>query len=259
MKSIYTLLALLCLTLSASAQRTTKIKAIWVAPDPQDVTTLSCNDSNDVEFIYINLGPGTVQTTDTFWFIYPGTQDGSVSGLLMDAPVGPNDTIAHLEGKMKLSEIKTLADATSGEFVYAPFSAGDYLIFTQAYKFYIGAPSANTLEIDTAGSTIAAGARIKINCPTGIEDLFTSGKTASLQTYPNPTNGLVSFKYAYSNNQVTVKIADITGRVVMVKEFGKQSGEKILSVDVPKLNNGIYYLELIADDRKAVGKITVAK
>lgn len=257
MKSIYTILALLCLTLSASAQRTTKIKTIWVAPE--ESTTLSCNDSNDVEFIYINLGPGTVQTTDTFWLIYPGTPEGSANGVLMDAPVPPNDTIIHFKSKMKLSQIKTLADASSGEFTYPPYSAGDYIIFTQAYRFYIGAPSANSLELDTAGSTIAAGTLIKINCPTGIEDLFTSGKTASLQTYPNPTNGLVSFKYAYSNNQVTVKIADITGRVVMVKELGKQSGEKVLSVDVSKLNNGIYYLELIADDRKAVGKITVAK
>lgn len=260
MKSIYTIMALLCLTISASAQRTTKVKAIWISPNPGSETTLSCTDSNDVEFIFINLGPGTVLTTDTFFLYSPWAPEGRVNVVPTSTAVPPNDTIIHIKDKIKVSSIQRLADASNGEFLYPPFDDGSYIMFTQAVSFYNVNPApANALQIDTAGSTMAAGAKIKLNCKTGIEDLFASGKTSSLMTYPNPVTGIVSFKYAYSNNQVTVRIADITGRVVMVKEFGKQNGEKELSVDVSRLNNGIYYLELIADDRKAVGKITVSK
>jgi hypothetical protein len=97
------------------------------------------------------------------------------------------------------------------------------------------------------------------NGQTGIGDIIKGTERVNLVTYPNPTANTVSFKYNFSNTAATVRITDIAGRVVMTKDFGKQSGEKELSIDVSALNNGMYYLELVADDKRAISKITVQK
>jgi hypothetical protein len=47
---------------------------------------------------------------------------------------------------------------------------------------------------------------------------------------------------------------------LITKNYGKQStGEKELTLDISALQNGMYYVELTADDKRAISKLTVRK
>lgn len=264
MKRIFTTLALLTAFAfgTLAQQRTTDVLAVWIKPDTGVLNTLPCNDSFQIEFLFINVGPATVTTSDTLFFVTPLTPTGRVNYFKSTAPVTAGDTIAHFAFKAKLSQIERLADPNDNYAdVYKPFSNGNYAMYAGVQSFYNAAtPPAGYLAIDTTGQPGAAATAVKIDCGTGIDDLFSGSPKQTLSPYPNPTNSKLSFKYNFQNaSPATVRITDIAGRVVMVKDFGKQLGERELSVDVSALNNGMYYLELVTDNSRAISKITVAK
>jgi hypothetical protein len=259
MKRIFTSIALLtAFAFGASAQqRTTELETLWISPDTGVINTLPCTDSFDVEFLYINRGPNDILVTDTFFFYGPFTPEGQVNYVVPDSTVKVNDTLIHYGFKMAVAEIELLASLTDGSFLNAPFDDDDYFMFSQGQGFYNAqTPPAGYLELLDGAS---AGTGVKIDCATGLTDLFGNSKKQTLVTYPNPTNGKLAFKFNFNNTVASVRITDIAGRVVMTKEFGKQSGEKELSMDISTLNNGMYFLELTAGDVRAVGKVTVQK
>jgi hypothetical protein len=257
MKRIFTTLTLLAaFAFGASAQRSTELEAIWISPDTGVLNTLPCSDSFDVEFLYINRGPNDILVTDTFFFYGPFTPQGQVNYVVVDSTVKVDDTLIHYGFKMAIAEIELLA-VDGGNFSYPPFANGNYLMFSQAQGFYNAAtPPTGYLELT---NDAAAGTAVKIDCGgTSIKDLFGNNKQ-TLATYPNPTNNTVSFKYNFDNTASTVRITDIAGRVVMTQEFGKQSGVQEISLNVSSLNNGMYFLELVAGKAQAISKFTVQK
>lgn len=264
MKQIFTTLALLTAFAygTSAQQRTTDVLAVWVSPDTGVLNTLPCNDSFDVEFLFINVGPGTVTTADTLFFINPLTPEGRVNYRPTTAPIAAGDTIVHYGFKAKLSQIQRLADPNDNYAdVFTPFANGNYAMYAAIASFYNAAtPPAGYLAIDTSGEPGAAATAVKIDCGgTGIDDLFAGSQKQTLVTYPNPAKDKLSFKYNFQNAAASVRITDIAGRVVLRKDFDKQSGARELSLDVSALNNGMYYLELVTDKQRSISKVTIAK
>lgn len=259
MKRILTTLAVLTAFAFGASARTTAVKAVWISPDPTALNTLPCNDSFEVEFLFINAGPETVTVADTFFFQAPFTPQGQINYAKTDAPIPTNDTIVHYRFKTKISILRRLANS-SGTIVYPPFANDNYVMFTQAAGFYNAAslpPGALEMEDN---DDIGDGGPVKIDCGgTGIDDLFGNTQKQALNIYPNPTTGKLNFKYNFDNTAATVRVTDIAGRVVMTKEFGKQSGVKEISLDVSALNNGMYFVELTAGGKQAISKVTVQK
>ncbi len=56
------------------------------------------------------------------------------------------------------------------------------------------------------------------------------------------------------------RVSDITGRTILVKDFGKYSaGVQTFSIDVSSLHTGTYFLEFITEDQRGLGKFTVQR
>jgi hypothetical protein len=108
------------------------------------------------------------------------------------------------------------------------------------------------------GVTFGSGAANKCST-TDIID-FTGDAKTGLNIYPNPAATEVRMKYTFANENATARVTDITGRVLLTKDYGKQPlGEKELSLDISSLQNGIYYIELVTDTHRAINKLTVRK
>lgn len=242
-------------------QRKAGVRAYWITPDTAELTVVPCNDSFDLEYFFVNVGPDTVRVTDTFYFFDPLTPDSKIMGEYVTAPVPAGDTIAHYKYRVKLLQIERLADPSDNyNDVFKPFSNGNYAIYCAAAGFYNAAtPPAGYLQLDTAIKPSAAAAAIKIDCKTGIDDLFTGRTAPGLAIYPNPASRTIAFKYNFANTSATVRITDIAGRIVLSKDYGKQSGEREISLDVSGLTNGMYYVELITDKQRNVGKISISR
>lgn len=269
MKKVFTTLAIVILaTLTSQAQRYTKVDAILISPT--DNYNIPCDDSFAVEFVFINTGTETILATDTIFYITPYTIEGNVRYHLHGGnPIAPGDTIVHIRqfisvagiGSESNKKLQRMADKNTGDWVFAPFVDDDYIIGIQVQGFHNhNNPDANTLLLDTAGGTFYKYVNATLDCETSIKSNELV-KSHNLNVYPNPTASNINFKYNFTaNTTASVKVTDVTGRTVLVQDFGKQTvGERNFSVNVSSLNTGMYYAELITDEVRAISKFNVAK
>lgn len=254
MKRFYTTAVLLmAMVTGAFAQRYCDIKLVAAAPAAN--TTINCKDSFVIGYIFVNNGPNMVMAGDTLRIIDGEVDPNSVWVFGMTANKAVGDTVIRYAAKSHKNMTKTLVNAGGTAFVNAPFANGDYLypIIFQGFQ--------DTLAVkDTARGNNAIVPKITINCTTGIDELIGGLPKSSLNIYPNPAATEVRMKHTFANENATVRITDIAGRLLLTKDFGKQStGEKELSLDISSLQNGIYYIELVTDNGRAINKLTVRK
>jgi hypothetical protein len=254
MKRFYTTAALLgTLVTGAFAQRHCDIRLVAAAP--ADNTTINCTDSFTLGYFFVNNGPDMVMTTDTMFVIDGEAAANSQWIFSITSNKGVGDTVIGYVGKSHKNMTTTLINSAGTAFVNPPFANGAYLypILFRGFKDTLAAK-------DTALANNGATPKFNINCTTGIDELTGGLPKSSLNIYPNPAATEVRMKYTFANENATARVTDITGRVLLTKDYGKQTiGEKELSLDISSLQNGIYYIELIMDNRRAINKLTVRK
>ena len=76
---------------------------------------------------------------------------------------------------------------------------------------------------------------------------------SSVLVYPNPATSVVNFQYAYQNN-VTIKIIDITGRLMDEQTLQNSSTS---SFNLTKYAPGIYLYQFRTDGEVQSGKVMV--
>lgn len=237
MKRIYLALALGVLAFNASAQRSIDLEMLHAVPSTIIIDSVNLSNT-PIAWGIVNHGPNSILTTDTVKWSTP-----------------------------------------SGAYYYIPTAVvpmGDTLGFADTLQFANGPADGPIDWCDSAWAVTSTASTItdpvpgnnkecstvtidNRNGPTGI---FNNGLvTASLAIYPNPASDKVNFKYSFSkSSDVSVRISDIAGRTALVKDFGKQTeGEKAFTLDISSLQNGVYYIEMIADGKRAINKLTIRK
>jgi PKD repeat protein len=83
--------------------------------------------------------------------------------------------------------------------------------------------------------------------------------TMNLQVYPNPASDFIDLQWnANAAQQMKIQLINILGQEVYVMEAISVAGENKLKIELPKLNKGVYYLQLTTwDGMKEVRKITI--
>ena len=72
----------------------------------------------------------------------------------------------------------------------------------------------------------------------------------SIRVYPNPTHSNITVSFtANSAQQTTLKVLDMTGRVVKVIQASTQEGENTLEVNMSELSAGMYTLQLFENNK----------
>lgn len=255
MKKFMTLAVIaLGLSFSASAQRKCDIQTLVNAPTIDPVVTLNCgnNDSLSLDFYFINLGPDSLIQFDTLWFANPGADVGYVNGAILNSTVRAMDTIS-VVFKLGYPEIKKFNDPNDlqSEIAKADFASGT------TYACLIGIDRVGSFngEIEDTNDTNNYDAGlVKVDCTTGIKGLAKNNST--LKVFPNPANNQVSFTNDFAITTIAnVRITDIAGRVVKTMDLGKQNaGAKTFNIDIADLNNGMYYLEVITENKRSINK-----
>ncbi|MDQ3047410.1 MAG: T9SS type A sorting domain-containing protein [Bacteroidota bacterium] len=88
---------------------------------------------------------------------------------------------------------------------------------------------------------------------TGTEE----AKLYSLKLYPNPVKDQLSLEWNSSFERVTIRLTDLSGRVVkVVKEM---QGNGVQVIDLSELEAGIYFVELSAENFKSTERIIKLK
>jgi hypothetical protein len=194
----------------------------------------------------INMAYGTVTTGPGFiaGHVYYGANKGTSTGI----PVGGmmmyvfNATTSQL-----MQSVRT--DAT-GYYSVSDLPVGaTYFVFPDSLN-YLTTPfngitltsahpdmtSANFTQHTIAGTiTPDVTTNISTNKPC----------TASILTFPNPTNGKVHITWNMpSAEDVTVIVADITGREVFRSNINMTAGAGVNQIDLSSLTNGLYTISV---------------
>ncbi len=76
-----------------------------------------------------------------------------------------------------------------------------------------------------------------------------------LSIFPNPTTGLVNLQFS-ENTQATVDVFNVLGERVMTSTFNTNGTR---TMDLGALNNGVYYMNVVAGELTATRKMTLSK
>jgi hypothetical protein len=75
--------------------------------------------------------------------------------------------------------------------------------------------------------------------------------------FPNPTTGETSITYSLANaSKVSVKVMDITGKVIYTeKESNQTEGKHTLNINAAAFNSGVYYVTISTDEAQVTKKL----
>lgn len=127
---------------------------------------------------------------------------------------------------------------------------------TPQYPFVVGpsyygvVPAGTT----TASATIPGGATLYVPAATAIEEVILAN--SRIEVFPNPAvDEVIKFKIASNISDLTVKVIDYQGRVLINKFFIANTYSLVNSIEVPFLNAGIYWVSFEYNGKKEVRKI----
>ena len=99
-----------------------------------------------------------------------------------------------------------------------------------------------------------ASSNFEVTYGVGIEEVFEN----SISVFPNPTfnNTTVSLNLIESN-QIIIELVNSLGQKVFSKEYQMIAGPNSVELSVENLNAGIYYLNVIANDKLTTEKLNI--
>lgn len=99
-----------------------------------------------------------------------------------------------------------------------------------------------------------------ITCSPSVGIKENQAELSELMAYPNPAaeNVTLNFKSSAAEH-VTVSILDITSRKVAAYDITAQTGNNTINLDLPELENGIYFLGIEKNGKRLNKKIVIKK
>lgn len=243
MKKILTSIALLgALSFTASAQKACDLKL----EGTPTLTSVPYGDTSRISFKLTNNGTAAMAVTDTVFYGVVGSN--SVFRLRLTTPIASGAS-ATFTNQLFLANDSAMAVDLVQEFCFVLYNQSDITVGGNPFPVtYVD----NNASNDTTCMTITLK-----KSSTGLFDV-NGGAKETLKAYPNPTKGTLYFDYNFEKaTTATARVSDITGRTVLVKDFGKNGvGSRQFSLDVSSLTKGTYIIEFIADDKRAISKFT---
>ncbi len=85
----------------------------------------------------------------------------------------------------------------------------------------------------------------QISFQTKNQEKLTSFLENKIQIFPSPTSGNLNISYSGPTNEdLTVKVEDISGKELLVSEFHAQAGSSQISINLNEFANGIYIVKI---------------
>lgn len=90
--------------------------------------------------------------------------------------------------------------------------------------------------------------------------IVNSALNANLNVFPNPTNGMVNVEFEVETaGEGFIRVSNALGQVVSATALGTVTGKQISSLDMSNMPKGLYFVNLIVNDKVETVKLTVAE
>jgi hypothetical protein len=137
---------------------------------------------------------------------------------------------------------------------YGPYDDGSWnLVDGSGVSLWHGDPNEDINEIYFVSTT----GGMKVDAPAGIEENELSN---SLDIYPNPSNGQIYLTYNLGHAaDVSMEVYNTQGQLVANSSSSVPAGLQSKQMDLSTLDNGVYFLNIVADGMKTARMITISK
>lgn len=118
---------------------------------------------------------------------------------------------------------------------------------------------------DASNNTLYSGGTYTASTAKAVERTGTVGTTntalnANLNVFPNPTNGMVNVEFEVETaGEGFIRVSNALGQVVSATALGTVTGKQISSLDMSNMPKGLYFVNLIVNDKVETVKLTVAE
>ena len=167
---------------------------------------------------------------------------------------------------------RTISPSFSGEVNSFPASVNAGESHTVTFSFTLPSTWDET-NMHIIGMMLSPTGRIdnadKSTIPEAVGNGFVNGPAASvteilaqpdatMQVYPNPANDFAVVALNLSKeSHVALKLMDVSGKTIAVKNYGSMSGMMNIELNTVSLETGVYVVELTVDNEKLVKRLVV--
>ncbi|MEI6766553.1 MAG: T9SS type A sorting domain-containing protein [Bacteroidota bacterium] len=140
---------------------------------------------------------------------------------------------------------------TSETIIYNATSTGTYYVYVYGYSGAYNAASCYDLKAQTSSTSFRTA---------NGESLDEPNTPLVISMYPNPAGNNLTLEYNTEfNDNSTVNVYDMSGRLVLSNSFTSTKGLNTWNIDLSQLMNGLYMIELINSSDRIINKIMVEK
>ena len=88
-------------------------------------------------------------------------------------------------------------------------------------------------------------------------DVIDISETDAINVYPNPTQGAFNIDFELVSNQVTLRLMDLSGKLLLSEDLGTVNGSQTNTIQPGTLAKGSYLLEIQTDENRYFSKLVV--
>ncbi|MCB0698735.1 MAG: T9SS type A sorting domain-containing protein [Chitinophagales bacterium] len=256
MKRIYLLMALLVsISFNTFAQRSINLEVTMTSPTASE--TIERDKSFNIRAVIKNLGPDSLKMTDsTLWYV---TLSGSPISFTFGSQTGPY--WLRYNRSLKVGDTMQM-NFDNRVLNYKQGVDSNRTMCFNALPRWNGGGNDTINDPTLSNNSSCVTLKFKYGWPASVEELLITeaGKNAAA-VYPNPasTQTNVAIKMEVKAD-VTVKVMDLTGRVVLANPTTNlEKGQHTMSLDVSRLQTGVYIYQVIMGNDVSSGKLSIAK
>lgn len=151
-----------------------------------------------------------------------------------------------------IDEAEVTFSYTGGDFDSLLWDFGDGSSSTETDPVHIYEESGDytvSQEVTACGETDTQSKTLSIETGLGTKTI----NTADIRIYPNPVVNELHLRLNKSYTSITLTLTDISGKIV--RKQGMSGSTTNLTLDVPTLSSGLYFLTIEADDQVLTKKV----
>jgi Outer membrane protein Omp28/Secretion system C-terminal sorting domain len=154
------------------------------------------------------------------------------------------------------STLRTAPEVNSETMFFIPKTAAQWKKETIDLSNFVGKTISVRFYVTSAWGDMLYIDNINLESLSGVNDLE---EDESIIIAPNPADQAADLKFELTNvADVSVKVVDLTGKVVAIQEIGKNmDGSFNYLLNTSSLLTGLYIIEISAGDKKVVQRLNV--
>lgn len=201
---------------------------------------------DSIEFVSIeNLPCGLCWAVNKTTKRYAANEDGCLNII---------GTTADADGQYKLA--LSLKAWINGQASGLTIPAS--LVDQTGIRLFLRVKTANGACVTVDTSSSANNLTASVSCPVGISDV--EAGVASFNIVPNPVVSQATVNFvAESNALYNLRVTDVTGKEVMVKQIEAITGQNTVTIERNNLPAGVYFLMLNKGGSTATRRFTISE